>query len=231
MSSCCLRDAASPSFFYDAQISRGIAFEKLLNRGDDLAERLMAGFDAGRNWNQLVNIATDGESYGHHHRHGEMALAYALHYIESKNLARLTNYAEYLENNPPAHELEIHQPSAWSCSHGVERWRSDCGCNSGGRAGWNQAWRGPLREALDWLRDQLAPLYEKHGAEFFRDPWGARDHYIDVVLDRAPENIRQFLIQHGTGEFTEEAAITALRAAGNATSCDAHVHELRLVLR
>src|SRR5207302_10783612 len=124
-----------------------VAFEGLLNNGEAFANRLVSGFSEQRDWPQLMHIATDGESYGHHHHYGEMALAYALEHIEEKGLAKLTNYAEYLEQNPPTHEVEIFENSSWSCVHGVERWKSNCGCNTGGPAGWNQEWRGPLRTA------------------------------------------------------------------------------------
>ncbi len=136
-----------------------MAFEGLLKRGEDLAQRLVGAFSEERQWPQLVHIATDGETYGHHQRFGDMALAYALHYIEENKLAKLTNYGEYLEKYPPTHEVEIIENTSWSCAHGVERWRGDCGCNSGGHPGWNQAWRTPLREALDWLRDTVGPAF------------------------------------------------------------------------
>src|SRR5260370_35162912 len=119
-----------------------------MERGDSLAVRLMSAFNDRRQWDQLFHIATDGEWYGHHHRHGEMALAYALQYVESQKLARLTNYGEYLEKHPPTHEAQIHEKSSWSCVHGVGRWMLDCGCNSGGHPGWNQGWREPLRQSI-----------------------------------------------------------------------------------
>lgn len=183
-------------FFYDAPVSQAVAFEKLLASGERFAGRLLSAFDDSRHWDQLVHIATDGESYGHHHRHGEMALAYALHHIESHKLARLTNYGEYLASHPPTHEAQIHEKSAWSCSHGVGRWMQDCGCNTGGHGGWNQAWRTPLRDSLDWLRDQLAPLFETKAGEYLKDPWAARNEYISVVLDRSPENLERYLGEH-----------------------------------
>ena len=155
-------------FFYDGAIARAVAFEGLLGNGEQFATRLLSGLSQQRDWQQLMHIATDGESYGHHHRFGEMALAYALDYIEEKQLAKLTNYGEYLENNPPAHEVEIFENSSWSCVHGVERWKNNCGCNSGGHADWNQEWRGPLRQALDWLRDTLAPKYEEKARTFLK---------------------------------------------------------------
>src|SRR5499426_2680380 len=190
-------------FFYDGPISQAIAFEGLLERGENLADRLTSAFSDARTWPQIVHIATDGETYGHHHKRGEMALAYALHHIESNNLAKLTNYAEYLDRHPPTQEAEIWERSAWSCAHGVDRWMNNCGCNSGGHPNWNQEWRAPLREALDWLRDTIAPQFEEKSREIFRDPWAARDAYINVVLDRSPENVERFMKEHATHELNE----------------------------
>lgn len=197
-------------FFYNGDISRAVAFEKLLSNGERFANRLLGGFN-GQSPEQLVNIATDGETYGHHHPHGEMALSYALHYIESNKLARLTNYGEYLEQYPPAFEVEIKEHSAWSCAHGVERWKSDCGCNSGMHPGWGQAWRAPLRNALDWLRDTLAPRYEDRTRKFLKDPWAARDDYITVVLDRSPENFQLWLNKHAAYNLSQEERIEVLK--------------------
>lgn len=198
-------------FFYDAPISRAVAFEGLLSNGETFASRLLGGFSDHRGRPQLVHIATDGESYGHHHRHGEMALAYALHYIESNQRARLTNYGEFLERHPPTWGVEIFENSSWSCAHGVERWRSDCGCRQGGPAGWNQAWRAPLRQALDWLRDELARLFEEMGRRLFKDPWDARDHYIRVVLDRSPATVARFLREHARGPLERSQWVKALK--------------------
>ncbi len=190
-------------FFYDGPISRAVAFEGLLNSGEVFAERLMDGFSDFNDRPQLVNIATDGESYGHHHRHGDMALAYAMRHIESQGLAKFANYGSFLEKNPPTHEVEIFQNSSWSCVHGVERWRGDCGCNSGGCPQWNQSWRTPLRETLDWLRDKLAPAYERKAALFLENPWRARDDYVEIVWDRSGDNIERFFKLHSKGKKTE----------------------------
>ncbi|HTT65894.1 MAG TPA: DUF3536 domain-containing protein [Bryobacteraceae bacterium] len=198
-------------FFYDGPISRAVAFENLLERGENLANRLVGAFSDDRNWPQLVHMATDGETYGHHRRHADMALAYALRYIESNHLARLTNYAEYLERYPPAQEVQIVEDTSWSCIHGVERWRSNCGCNSGGHRGWNQEWRQPLREALDWLRGRLAAAFGTRGAKLFSDAWRARDEYISVVLDRSPANIERFLHEHARRDLSPPERITALK--------------------
>jgi len=183
-------------FFYDGPIARAVAFEGLLNNGEAFAKRLLTAFSDERESPQLAHIATDGETYGHHHRFGDMALAYALDYIESKNLAKLTNYAEYLQLNPPQQEVEILENTAWSCVHGVGRWSTNCGCNSGGHGDWNQEWRAPLRAALDWLRDEVAPLYEKQAARYLKDPWEARNGYIDVILDRSPDSLERFAARH-----------------------------------
>jgi alpha-amylase/alpha-mannosidase (GH57 family) len=198
-------------FFYDGPISQAVAFEKLLANGEQFANRLLSAFSDARSWPQLAHIATDGETYGHHHRHGDMALAYALHHIETNRLARLTNYGQFLEKHPPHHEVKIFENSSWSCVHGVERWRSDCGCDSGMNPGWNQAWRAPLREALDWLRDTLARAYEEKGRRLFRDPWAARDDYIDVILDRSPEQIARFLGRHSARDLKDAERITAFK--------------------
>jgi alpha-amylase/alpha-mannosidase (GH57 family) len=188
-------------FFYDAPVSQAVAFERLLESGEKLSARLLGAFHDSEE-DQLVHIATDGESYGHHHRHGEMALAYALEHIENNHLARITNYAEFLATHPPAMEVRIHERSAWSCSHGVGRWNEDCGCSSG-RAGWKQMWRGPLREALDWLRDTVTPLFETDACTLLVDPWGARNDYVSVLLDRSPENLARFLGRHQRRTLSE----------------------------
>lgn len=190
-------------FFYDGPISRGIAFEGLLNSGEAFAGRLVGAFNDERDWPQLVHIATDGETYGHHHKRGEMALAYALRHIEENDLARLTNYGEYLAQFPPTHEVQIVENTAWSCFHGVGRWEDNCGCNSGGYPDWTQNWRKPLRAALDWLRDDLAARYEVEAGKLLRDPWAARDDYISVVLNRQPDNRAAFLARHGLRELDE----------------------------
>jgi len=198
-------------FFYDGPVSRAVAFERLLDRGEYLAERLLGLFSAHRTWPQLAHIATDGETYGHHHHHGEMALSYALKYIEERGAARLTNYGEFLEKHPPRQEVQVWENTAWSCIHGVGRWNSSCGCNSGGHPHWNQEWRRPLREAMDWLRDELIPFYKRRGGELLKDPWAARDDYIEVILDRSPEVREAFFATHAVRPLDCDGAIAALK--------------------
>ena len=199
-------------FFYNGPISLAVAFEKLLSSGESFARRIVGGFSERDDRPELVHIATDGESYGHHHRFGDMALAYAFDTIQSKGLAHLTNYGAYLEKHPPTHEVEILENTSWSCAHGVERWRSNCGCQTGKHADWNQAWRTPLREALDELRDTLTPIYEEKAALFLKDPWEARNDYIQVILDRSPATVENFLRRHGSHDLSEVEKIAALKA-------------------
>lgn len=198
-------------FFFDAPISQAIAFENLLDNGDSFAQRLLGAFWEKRPWPQLVHVATDGETYGHHRRFGEMALTQALQYIESTGLARLTNYGAYLEKHPPSHEVEILENTSWSCAHGVERWRTDCGCSTGTHPGWNQRWRTPLREAFDWFRDTLSPAFEEKGRRFFTDPWKARDDYIDVIHDRSVAGITYFLNRHAIRELEDAEKTIAIK--------------------
>jgi len=220
-------------FFYDGPISRAVAFEGLLSDGERFANRLMSGFTENRRWKQLMHIATDGETYGHHHFKGEMALTYALHHIETKKLAQLTNYGEYLTINPPTHEVEIVENTAWSCSHGLGRWSTDCGCNSGHKAGWNQSWRAPLRHALDHLRDSLVEPYETKATEYLHDPWLARDEYVSIVLDRSESSLDKFLAAHARRGLSEDeivAVMSLLEMQRNAmlmyTSCGWFFDEL-----
>jgi alpha-amylase/alpha-mannosidase (GH57 family) len=198
-------------FFYDGPISQGVAFEGLLNDGKRFADRLISGFSDARTWPQLSHIATDGESYGHHHRFGEMALTYALQRIENEKLAELTNYGQFLERYPADHFVEIVENSSWSCVHGVERWRSNCGCNSGGHPGWNQEWRAPLRAALDWLRDKVNPLFEEKASPLLKNPWDARDEYIQVILNRSDASVDAFFGKHATHPLSPEEQVAALK--------------------
>jgi alpha-amylase/alpha-mannosidase (GH57 family) len=198
-------------FFYDGPISRDIAFGRLLESGEGFGGRLLGAFSGREEGAELVHIATDGETYGHHHRFGDMALAYALRTVERDERTRLTNYGEFLESHPPAAEVEIVENSSWSCSHGVERWRGDCGCSTGANPGWHQAWRAPLRQAMDDLRDGLAGLFEKEAAAVFPDPWKARDDYIRVVLDRSPESVGAYFARNAGAEPAPQGRARALK--------------------
>lgn len=197
-------------FFYDGAIAHEVAFGDLLRDGRQLAARLLAA--ASDATDRLAHIATDGETYGHHHRFGDMALAAAIATIQTQTDARMITYGAYLANHPPAWEAQIIERTSWSCAHGIERWRSNCGCHTGAHPGWTQEWRGPLRAALDWLRDTVSELYEQRMAELLTDPWGARDEYITVLLDRSPESVERFLGQWARRELDEENRIRVLEA-------------------
>jgi alpha-amylase/alpha-mannosidase (GH57 family) len=209
-------------FFYDGDIAQGVAFNGLLNDGKKFAHRLIDAFDPDSKEPQLVHIATDGETYGHHHKHGEMALAYCLDYIGRQEDSRLTNYAEFLSKFPPTYEVQIHESSSWSCVHGVERWRDNCGCNSG-KPGYQQLWRKPLRESLDWLRDHLSDIYELEASFILKDPWKARDEYINVILNRNDETINAFLREHCKVDVEPNKVFRLMEVQRNAmlmyTSC------------
>jgi alpha-amylase/alpha-mannosidase (GH57 family) len=217
-------------FFYDGDIAQGVAFNGLLNDGKKFAHRILDSFDPEALEPQLVHIATDGETYGHHHKHGDMALAFCLDYIQRHQQSNLTNYAEYTAKFPPTYEATIHENSSWSCVHGVERWRNDCGCNSGGKPNWNQKWRGPLRDALDWLRDELITIYEKEAASLLKDPWEARNEYINVILRRNDDTIRKFLRDNCTHPTELNRVLRLMEVQRNAmlmyTSCGWFFDEL-----
>jgi len=216
-------------FFYDGDISQGVAFNGLLFDGKRFAERLMDGFDNNDHDPQLVHIATDGETYGHHHKSGDMALAFCLDHIDDHSDFHLTNYAHFLSLFPPEHEAQIIENSSWSCVHGVERWRSNCGCNSG-KPGYTQTWRGPLRDALDWLRDTLIGIFETEGQKYFRDPWAARNEYIQVIIRRNGESIDRFIREYAVADADVNKALRLMEMQRHAmlmyTSCGWFFDEL-----
>ncbi|MHA6280578.1 DUF3536 domain-containing protein [Salinimicrobium sp. CAU 1759] len=197
-------------FFYDGPASQAVAFEGLLNNGEAFADRLRGQF-AEHDDMELVHIATDGESYGHHHKLGEMALSYCLHSLEEDDDINLTIYGEFLEKFPPEYEAQIIEDTSWSCYHGVERWRSDCGCNTGGNNDWNQEWRKPLREAFDKVREKLITLFEKEMEPYTSSPWEVRNKYIQVILDRDPKNVKGFLTENTREDLSEEDQVKLLK--------------------
>lgn len=191
-------------FFYNGPLARAIAFENALTSSRKLVDLFIRAAQTGAG---LVNVATDGETYGHHFKFGDLCLAHALE-VEAKEAGFwITNYGEYLDRHPPTLEVEIDngpqgEGSSWSCAHGVSRWTRDCGCQTGGEPGCNQTWRGPLRDALNFLRDDTAGKFESLGSDLLRDPWAARNDYIDVMLD--PHHAReQFLSRHTVRTLSE----------------------------
>jgi alpha-amylase/alpha-mannosidase (GH57 family) len=197
-------------FFFDQELARAIAFEQALASSRGLVNQ----FAQRACGSGLVNVATDGESYGHHHKFGDLCLAYTVADEAPARGFRLTNYAEYLDESPPTKEVEISnglegEGSSWSCVHGVSRWIRDCGCQTGAEPGWNQAWRGPLRAALDFLRDEAAIHFEATRGELFTDSWAARDDAISLVLDNLASR-EEFLHRHAPRELSREQQLRAL---------------------
>ncbi|MBC8413841.1 DUF3536 domain-containing protein [bacterium] len=197
--------------FYDGPISQDLSFGELLKNGEGFANRLMSAFNDHREHAQLVHIATDGETYGHHHRYGDMALSYALQHIESDGLAKLTNYSQYLKLHPPEYSVKIYDNSSWSCVHGVERWRNDCGCNSGMKGEWHQQWRRPLRDALDWLRDSLNSIYTTEAGKLFKSPAEAKNDYIEIIMDRSPAVTDAFVDRHALKPMSKDETVRAMK--------------------
>jgi alpha-amylase/alpha-mannosidase (GH57 family) len=198
-------------FFYHGATADDVANGRVLQNGEYFARKMAWIFTENGEKAQLAHIATDGETYGHHYRSADMALAYCLHYIKSNNLAKITIYGEYLEKFPAAYEVEIYENSSWSCVHGVERWRRNCGCNYGRFPSGNQQWRAPLREAMDWLRDQLVGVYASKMAEYVPDPWKTRNEYISVINNRSAGNVKDFLFQSTGRELAFEEKVMMLK--------------------
>lgn len=198
-------------FFYNGTISLAVGFQHLLSDGNNFVNRLMGAFSPERERPQLVHIAVDGETFGHHHQFGDMALAYALNAIESDKKVRLINYGEFLEKHPPTHLVEIWEKSSWSCPHETGRWKEHCTCSTGAHPDWQQRWRTPLRKAMDELRDTLESLYDDDAIGFLKDPWAARNDYINVILDRSPKSIERFLVNHQTHPLSSEEKIRVLK--------------------
>lgn len=198
-------------FFYDGNVSKAVAFEKLLNHGEDFTNRLISALPNDAPYPAaLEHIATDGETYGHHHAFGDMGLAYTLTSINNHPEIALTIYGQFLEHEPPLYEVEIHENTAWSCAHGVGRWMQDCGCKAI-HFEWNQKWRGPLREALDWLRDTVASIYEEQTKNLLRDPWDARNNYIDIINNREEECLKQFFNTYSQKILNQDELIQAMK--------------------
>ena len=194
-------------FFYNGALSQSLAFENILQDGKCFAEKLMQTDNT--DGPQLLSVATDGETYGHHHKFGDMALAFALKYIDDQVDARLTNFAEYLEKFPPQEEIEIIEKTSWSCAHGVGRWSSNCGCETGGHPEWNQGWRGPLRKALDWFQCRADSIFVEVGKGLFKDPWEARNRYIDIRINRYDRDT--FLSEQCQNSLDESKKVVVLK--------------------
>ena len=211
-------------FFYDGPISKAVAFDDLLFDAKIYANRLESAKDHHHKHSELIHVATDGETYGHHKTYGDRVLAYLLK-VEAPNRGfTITNYGEYLENFPPQQEVKINfgadnQGTSWSCQHGVKRWLEHCGCRGGGEGHWRQDWRKPLRQTFDWLRDELAKVFESKGSEYFHDVWEARNDYIQVVLDRGLEARKEFFKKHAKRILSHEEVVICMKLLEMQRNC------------
>lgn len=184
-------------FFYDGPLSQAVSFDNLLFDAKILVGHLKKAVVKDYE-NQLINLATDGEVYGHHKAFGERALGYLLFDASEENGFEIVNYGYFLEKHPAEWEVKIKSGeedlgTSWSCAHGVRRWYDDCGCHTGGDPKWNQKWRKPLREALDFVAERAKALFERRGGEIFHDPWAARDRYVQLLLDYSEQSLNSFL--------------------------------------
>ena len=182
-------------FFYHGELAQSVAFGGVLNNGQAFAEDLVRQARELEP-NALIHFATDGESYGHHHPQGNLALGHMIQTLRSYEDIRLTSYSAYLRENPATWTAQIHENSAWSCAHGVGRWKEDCGCNTGQQPRWHQSWRKPLRSLFDWIQSTIAPEFEKQGQSIFRDPWEARNGYIEYLLEPTPAKQKEFELKY-----------------------------------
>lgn len=162
-------------FFYDGPISHGVAFGPLIDDAQAWSAHLKA--EASHRPEGLISIATDGETYGHHHKFAEMALARLIDLVDADPALELVNCASFLAMSPAHHPVQLIEPTSWSCAHGVDRWRAECGCKLDPGRPSQQKWRTPLRETFDWLAGEIHGIYEREGGQFFADPWQARDAY------------------------------------------------------
>ncbi|MBN2012728.1 DUF3536 domain-containing protein [candidate division KSB1 bacterium] len=202
-------------FFYHGELSKAVAFDHLLRDASTFMNRIIQSYNQ-HTMHHCISICTDGESYGHHEAFGDMGLSYMLHKLAPEKNIRITNYGEFLELHPPTMEVDLksgpnNEGTSWSCFHGVGRWYRDCGCHTGGGHGWNQKWRQPLRDALDKLRNELIEIFNEQGKAYFKDPWSARNGYIDVVLDRSDESVAAFFKTHGKCSMIDQEIATALQ--------------------
>lgn len=203
-------------FFYDGPISRDVGFKDLAFEAQFFANRIQSAKSPDGDARQLIHIATDGETYGHHKAFGERALAYLLNSEALNRGFEIVNYGRFLEDCPPQFEVRLkegasREGTSWSCEHGVGRWKENCGCHTGGFGDWNQEWRKPLRESLLGLRDEAEKVFVSLGGKLLSDPWDARNDYIHVVLDRSESSVEKFLRSHAAKTLDKKEKVMALK--------------------
>ncbi|MDR3331266.1 MAG: DUF3536 domain-containing protein [Synergistaceae bacterium] len=190
--------------FYFGSIAHDIAFGGLLYNGDHFANALLSKLPSDKEPRLLV-IATDGETYGHHHRYGEMALARAAQVLSNSPDAVITNIPSFIDKYPSTWECKVADNTSWSCAHGIERWRSNCGCHTGGEDGWNQAWRAPLRTALDRVRDRIDDVYEREMSRYCDSPWTLRDEAVALYLMSFADSSTRSDVERRKADFLRDS--------------------------
>lgn len=185
-------------FFYEGHLSKSVAFDDIVYSSERLMENINSLIIPDYKKPQLIHIAVDGETFGHHKHFTDRTIAYLVTRLAKTFDFNVVNYSEYLTIANAEYEVQLkpgykNEGTSWSCIHGVSRWKRDCGCRSGGEPWWNQKWRKPLRHALDQLRDKLEVIYELEGKKFFTDVWKARNEYIKVINDPSQKVINEFM--------------------------------------
>jgi alpha-amylase/alpha-mannosidase (GH57 family) len=203
-------------FFFDEGLSREVSFGELLTNAGTLGAKIRTCYDAAAREDQVVVIATDGETFGHHKPFGDMCLAYFFSRIAHETDMEPVNFGFFLEKNPPRHEVmlknEFGEGTAWSCPHGVGRWARDCGCRSGGPLSWKQEWRSPLRAAFEKLKTYVDESYEQTLAGLVTDPWKLRDSYMAIADARTLKDFKAHLTKLGLGQkLSDEQAMKIRR--------------------
>ena len=201
-------------FFYDGPVSKSVAFDDVLASSQNLLNKIFSASDEKSRSQQLISVATDGETFGHHKKHAERTLAFFMKSLVPQNRLKVVNFGEYLAEHQPVFEVRIKpgdngEGTSWSCVHGVKRWKEDCGCGGGG--GWIQQWRKPLRESMDWLRDQMIIIYENIGSIFFNEVWKARNNYIGLLLEPSSKNRDKFFKENAVRAFDENEIQIAIK--------------------
>jgi len=203
-------------YFYDGPLSRNLAFDDIVYDSKMLMDRIDSVKNTDDNNSQLISIAVDGETFGHHKKFTERTIAFLLDEYAMNRGYKIVNFSEYLSYYKPEYEVlpdngPRNEGTSWSCIHGVGRWKRNCGCITGGNPGWNQRWRRHLRDSLNILNAKLSVYFEIEGKKYFRNAWDARNDYIDIILDGSNSAVNNFFRKHSSGNLGKNNEETALK--------------------
>jgi alpha-amylase/alpha-mannosidase (GH57 family) len=202
-------------FFYDGPLSKALAFEDVAYSSEKLMTRIEQAKLKDFNLPQLISIAVDGETFGHHKKFSDRTIAYLLTKLAHQHDFKVTNFSEYLEHYPPVYEVilkpgEFDEGTSWSCLHGTSRWKSDCGDSTGGKPEWNQKWREPLRNSLNILNAKLDVIFHVFGKKYFKNPDDARNNYIDLMLNKNAASVKKFFAKNSPKPLSDKEISFAL---------------------